>query len=422
MTAQPTTRPDIERDLIDAGPNWIRSIADCAAADDDAVDVRVQKRVLVVATVIAMIIVTPWGLFYIWLGVPVSGAIPLVYVAISFVFLVLARRTRSIGVLLPSQLGMFLILPPLVHISLGGFTNSSGVVMYSTVVPIAALSFANSKRSGLWFLAFAAIVVGLVPFENALKDNAPELSNSVIAAFFAVNIVATAMIGFLSLDIYVRSRNRLASDLAFERARSDSLLLNVLPRPVAKRLRDGEAVIADRHDHVAVLFADIVGFTPLSETMSAEQLVADLNNLFSAFDRCVEIAGVEKVKTIGDSYMAMSGTDGSPADLGAIIALARDFHSCAAVASIGDRSPIEIRCGIDVGPAVTGVIGTTRFIYDVYGATVNMASRMESHGLPGEIQVTERVRDQLSDCFVFEKRGPINIKGVGPTITYLVKA
>lgn len=409
------------RDLIESGPSWIQAVANWATAEGDDSETQVRKRVMVMATVIAMVIVTPWGLFYIGLGLPITGAIPLTYVVISAGILSYAARTKRVNGLLVSQLGMFLVLPMLVHVSLGGFANSSGVAMYSAVLPVGVLSFANAKHSGLWFGAFAAVVLALVPFESALAKRAPELPEAVIGAFFAVNIVTTALITFLSLDVYVRSRNRLAADLAFERERSDRLLLNVLPPPIAQRLKDGETVIADRHDRVAVLFADIVGFTPLSEALDPEELMADLNALFSEMDELAQDAGVEKVKTIGDAFMAMSGADGRATDTRALVDLAIKIQEYSATASIGPRESIEMRCGIDVGPVVAGVIGNSRFIYDVYGDTVNMASRMESHGLPGEIHVTERVRNELDGVHEFTECGPIDIKGIGPTRTYLVK-
>jgi class 3 adenylate cyclase len=195
----------------------------------------------------------------------------------------------------------------------------------------------------------------------------------------------------------------------------------VLPESIAERLKDGEDTIADRHDYVAVLFADIVGFTPLSESLDADELVRDLNAMYSEFDRYAEKHRVEKVKTIGDAFMAMSGTVDHDADTAAVVALAIDMQKFAATSSIGPRHGIELRAGIDVGPVVAGVIGESRFIYDVYGETVNMASRMESHGVPGRVQVTQRVHDELHGEYEFVSRGLIDIKGVGKVHTYLVK-
>lgn len=367
-------------------------------------------------------VVLIWALFYVALGFTRVAAIPLSYVVVTTLSLLYAARTKRVGFLLNSQLAMYLVLPVLVHVGLGGFANSSGVVMYATIGVVGALSFADAKRAGLWFAGYAIAVMALVPFDSRLAASAPHIAPNVIAGFFAVNIVATALITFLSLDLYVRSRNKLARELEYERARSDRLLLNVLPGSIAQRLKDGEQTIADRHDHVAILFVDIVDFTPLSESLEADSLVGDLNALYSEFDRLAITHGIEKVKTIGDAFMAMTGTTGEDADSGALVALAIDMQAYASTASIGSRHGIELRAGIDVGPVVAGVIGQSRFIYDVYGNTVNMASRMESHGVRGKIQVTRSVKDEIGDRFTMMPRGTIEVKGIGSVETFLVTA
>jgi len=367
-------------------------------------------------------IIIAWTLVYVALGFTRTSLIPLFYIVVTTLSLLHAARRKQIRFLLNSQLVMYLVLPILVHISLGGFANSSGVVMYATIGVVGALSFADAKGAGLWFAGFAIAVLVLAPFDSKLAASAPYIAPNVIAGFFAVNIVATALITFLSLDLYVRSRNKLARALEYERSRSDRLLLNVLPESIAQRLKDGEETIADRHDHVAILFVDIVDFTPLSESLEAAELVGDLNALYSEFDRLAIAHGVEKVKTIGDAFMAMTGTTGEGGDSGDLIGLALDMQAFASTASIGSRHGLKLRAGIDVGPVVAGVIGESRFIYDVYGDTVNMASRMESHGVPGRIQVTQNVKDEVGSRYAISPRGTIAVKGIGAVETYLISA
>jgi len=416
--AQPTPGGD----LIDRGPRWLRSLADSAAGPSDGSEARVRKRSLVMTASIGASTIIAWTLVYVALGFTRTSLIPLFYVLVTTLSLLYAARTKQIRFLLNSQLVMYLVLPVLVHISLGGFANSSGVVMYATIGVVGALSFADAKRAGLWFAGFAIAVLALAPFDSRLAASAPYIAPNVIAGFFAVNIVATALITFLSLDLYVRSRNKLADELEYERSRSDRLLLNVLPESIAQRLKDGEETIADRHDHVGILFVDIVEFTPLSESLEAAELVGDLNALYSEFDRLAIAHGVEKVKTIGDAFMAMTGTTDEGGDSGDLIGLALDMQAFASTASIGSRNGIELRAGIDVGPVVAGVIGESRFIYDVYGDTVNMASRMESHGVPGKIQVTQNVKDEVGSRYAISTRGFIDVKGIGTVETYLVSA
>lgn len=390
-------------------------------APGDDQDTRVRKRVVTLTAVIACIVVTPWTIFYYVIGIPQAAVIPTFYVIATALTLAHFARTKNDQILRSSQLFFFLVLPPLVHIALGGFANSSAVVMYASVVPIGALAFAGTRHPVGWFVAFSAIVVGLIPFDDTFKQWAPDIPSPVVTSFFAANIVSTALINFLALLVYVRSRQRLVEELAVERERSDELLLNVLPESVAQRLKDGERPIADRYEDVGVLFADIVDFTPLAEGMTPEELVSDLNGVFSRFDELSVAHGVEKVKTIGDAYMVISGAPDPGPDINVLADLALAMRDAAAEADLGGRRGIRMRFGMDVGPLVAGVIGESRFIYDVYGDTVNTASRMESNGTPDQIQITGRVADRLDDRFLVARHGVVDIKGKGPTETFVLE-
>ena len=186
-------------------------------------------------------------------------------------------------------------------------------------------------------------------------------------------------------DTNARLLDRLMGELDAERARSHALLLNVLPQPIIDRLNSGEQLIADRYDDVAVVFSDFVGFTEISARLPVTTLVSSLNELFSAFDRACATFGVEKIKTIGDAYMAAAGLPGSSSDhVGAAADLALAMR--AAVADAGP--PWQVRIGLHSGPVVAGVIGTSKFVYDLWGDAVNVASRLETTALPGRIQVS----------------------------------
>jgi len=211
------------------------------------------------------------------------------------------------------------------------------------------------------------------------------------------------------------------SMLNTERDRAERLLLNVLPEAIANRLKLGQATIADSFGEVTVLFADIVDFTSLSARISPEQLVNMLNQVFSAFDQLAEKHGLEKIKTIGDAYMIVSGlNDPNPNQAEAVTAMALDMqtelHRLSEITGID----LKVRIGIDTGPVVAGVIGTKKFIYDLWGDTVNTASRMESQGMAGRIQVTQRLYERLKGKYQFEKRGLMQVKGKGEMTTYLV--
>ena len=220
------------------------------------------------------------------------------------------------------------------------------------------------------------------------------------------------------LEDQVRLRTR---ELTEEKQTSDRLLRNVLPGPIAERLKTGESLIVDRFDDVSVLFADIVGFTMLSARTTPEALVTMLNDVFSTFDRLAEQHGLEKIKTIGDAYMVVAGVPQPVADHAiAITHMALDM--IAAIEAYAERhgAPLTIRVGIHTGSVVAGVIGTKKFIYDLWGDTVNTASRMESHGLPGRVHVSEATYQLLAQDFDVEQRAPIDVKGKGAMQTYLV--
>lgn len=398
------------------------TVASAGFSVDDDDSRRMEKSALTFTALFTVVVVTPWAVFYYAAGIPAAAAIPTVYVVATVAGLAHLRATRDDRLFRSSQMAMFLVLPPLVHVALGGFANSSGVILFSVVAPVGALSFTRVRRPSLVFAAFVTIVIAMVPIEATLQASAPFVEPWIVTTFFAINIVSVSTIMFFAMATYVRSRNRLADALADERDRSDRILRNVLPDAVADRLVAGEHPIADRYDMVGVLIADIVDFTSLSESMSAEELVHDLNELLGAFDALAEQVGVTKVKTIGDAYLAITGTADGAADLGALADFAIGMRGIAATHSIGERTGIDLRIGIDAGPIVAGVIGESRFLWDIYGETVNTASRMESTGLPGTIQMTDRVATLLTGDFETRPRGVIDVKGMGPVHTSFLEA
>jgi len=236
----------------------------------------------------------------------------------------------------------------------------------------------------------------------------------------AINLVALAIVALL-LDSFVLRLNlalfREKRLVEFERARADRVLYNALPVSIADELKNNNVVKAEKFPEMAVLFVDIAGFTRFSATRAPDEVVQVLNELFSEFDQLVDQYGVEKIKTIGDAYMVVGKRN-----LRGVVRLATEF--LVAVENYNRRRQfnLAIRCGVHVGPTVAGVIGLKRFLYDVWGDAVNVASRMESTGIPGRVQVSEDVYRQLGGEFEFESRGEIDIRGKGPMHTYLLVA
>jgi class 3 adenylate cyclase len=316
--------------------------------------------------------------------------------------LVLVRRRWPLGVLLASS------------VILQVYYLSDYTSIYPAVPLSVALATAWAAGHRRWSLLVAAwYVLGPLAYAVALSQEVRTplrlLGDAVTnAAMFAAVLV---------LGEAVRSRRALAA----EQERSERLLLNVLPAPIATRLKAGEEVIADAFPDVTVLFADLVDFTRRSQRTGPAQVVATLNDLFSAFDQLAQRHGLEKIKTIGDAYMVAGGLpDPRPDHAEAIADMALAMQAEVARHTDPSGQPLQVRIGIDTGPVEAGVLGTSKFSYDLWGNTVNTASRMESHGIPGCIQVTARTYQRLRDSYRFQRRGPIQVRGMGEMVTYFL--
>jgi adenylate cyclase len=281
------------------------------------------------------------------------------------------------------------------------------------------LLFLGRREAVSWFAAFIVTVAAAAAVDPLIVNRTADIPRTINILFFALNVLGVTGTCYVLLQYFVHERERIAAALADERERSERLLLNVLPEPIATRLKSGEELIADGVSEVGVLFADIAGFTPMAETMPPEEVVRLLDEIFSTFDGLAERHHLEKIKTIGDAYMVASGLlEPDPNHAGNLARMALAMRD--EIAARTDGEAIALRIGIDIGPVVAGVIGRSKFIYDLWGDTVNTASRMESHGATGAIHVTDRARARLASEFLFEDRGEIDIKGKGRMHTYLL--
>jgi len=394
-----------------------------AADPADSDELRLQKTLMVSGSTMIAIAGFLWALTYFAFGEFVAGAIPLSYTIISSISIVIYGLTRRFEFFRFSQLLLILMLPFLLMIALGGFVNSSAVILWALLSPLGALLFSEPKRAPWWFMAYAFLVVlsGLLqPFARATNN----LSPTVITIFFVMNIVAISAIAFVLLYYFVYQNNAFLKLLRIEQDKSERLLLNILPAEIAEILKVENRVIADSYESVSIMFADLVGFTPMTAEMEPEKMVELLNEVYSHFDELAERHGVEKIRTIGDNYMVASGVPSPREDhADALASMALEMRAYLVDFKDGDGKRLRFRIGINSGPLVAGVVGQKKFQYDVWGDTVNVASRMESQGVPDHIQVTATTRDLLKDEFLFERRGILEIKGKGKMETwYLVAA
>lgn len=239
--------------------------------------------------------------------------------------------------------------------------------------------------------------------------------------FFLVAAVILGMFASYSIERFSRRAWLAQRDAEVEHEKSERVLFNVLPEPIAQRLKEGEGPIAEAFPEATIVFVDLVDFTNLSSSLDPRRLVGLLNRLFTEFDRIAEAHGIEKIGTSGDSYMAVAGVPVPVDDHAERIAEAALAIRDRIATREGDID-VQVRIGIATGPVVAGVIGEKKLYYDLWGNPVTIASRMQAHGLPGEIQVTEAVRDALEGRYVFEERGVIDVKGVGEMRTWLLVA
>ena len=302
-----------------------------------------------------------------------------------------------------------------------GLGSAFHVYLYGSVMLCFLLNIPIKIKFIFGFLTCAIIVflLGFAPRECSIDHIGPD----VIAAFEIFNSLNLVTMSMGCCFFYHMAVTQAKSNLSNEYKRSESLLHNILPPPIAKRLKNEEANIADGFPACSVLFADIVGFTVMSQQLSPNKLVAMLNDIFSSFDRLAKAHGLEKIKTIGDAYMVASGIPDHDGEHAQKIA---DFAIDMKAFMHGYRQEkglnISIRIGVHSGPAVAGVIGQNKFIYDIWGDTVNTAARMESHGQPGEIHISNLTKELLGNDYQFEDVGEQDIKGKGIMRTWLLKS
>jgi class 3 adenylate cyclase/uncharacterized membrane protein (DUF2068 family) len=400
----------------------------CDASDDP--DTAIRKRTLTIAATIVSLLAVAWTGTFLVLDRPLAAAIPLSYQIISVIGLIGLWRTKRFDLFRAVQLSFMLVLPFLLQWVLGGFEQSSAVSLWALVAAFGAVYFLDARRSVPWFLAYIGLVVVSGVLDPFLAARAEPLPDGVRTMFWVLNMGSVAAVTYVLLQYFVRDRER-------ARAASDALLLNILPRAIAERLKEVDARdrhdpamatdhpahgalpdvrgsrIAEAHPDVTVLFADIVEFTPFAERAGPDAVFELLDRVFTAFDALVDEFGLEKIKTIGDAYMVAGGLPTArPDHAEAVASMAlRMLDEAAAWRTAG--VPVRLRIGIESGPVIAGVIGRRKFIYDLWGDTVNTASRMESYGEPDAIVLGPRAARRLAGSFRVVDRETIQVKGKG---------
>lgn len=377
------------------------------------------RRFLLISTAVLIALGSFWSVYAVLTDRTPLLIADLILIGIGVLALILVRSgwiTSAIHLILISLL---LWIPMMAYYVSGSGVNNNGAVHYWLFVYIVGLHFVlfDVTRVIQTFYIATAILIFVV-IEYNLIPLAPAYGFPEHDTLFGHGLT----LGLVLISIAIIMRTYIADLAAAEHEardanhRSEQLLHSVLPRSIVRRVRTHGTTFTQRVDSCSVLFADIVGFTPMASRLSAEELVGLLNTVFSRFDRLAERHGVEKIKTIGDGYMAACGLPEH-----------RDDHAIRTVrlaqemlAAVGDFDDLEVRIGINSGPVLAGIIGQSRIAFDLWGETVNVASRMESHGAAGKIQVTESTFSLLPDDFAFDQPREIQVKGKGLVKVYLL--
>lgn len=367
-----------------------------------------------------------WLSIYWSLGLRFSTSIPLAFLFLSAGNMFFFMKSRKLGLFCATQLTMFLFTPFVMQWSIGNFVNASGVSLWALLAPVGAIVILGTRDSMPWFIAYIFMTAMSGFFDYSLPMDSKQLDQKTVAIFFVLNFVSISAMVYVLLWYFSREKSKLraaveaqTSAVSLEKELSERLLLNILPQPIADRLKRQETNIADGHADVTVMFADIVNFTHMSEEMSPNETVQLLNNVFSEFDVLAEKYGIEKIKTIGDAYMAAGGLHSGAAQyVDSMADMTIDMQSFVSQYTAANGQKLSLRIGMATGPVVAGVIGRRKFSYDLWGDTVNVASRMASEAQPGQTQVDLVTFRRLHNRYRFDQVQQIHVKGKGPMQVY----
>lgn len=388
---------------------------------------KLHRDLLIFACAFMNLAVMLWLAIYWVMGLNFSTNVPLAYQLVSVASLLHFWKSRNFRVFRFIQLSLFLFVPFIMQWSIGSSVTSSGVMLWALLAPIGALVVSGWRDSIPWFISYIAMTVISGFFDYYLGSGSNSgIPMKTIGFFFALNFGVMSSILYFLVRYFViemeKIKQRLDQEhllLLEEQKKSERVLLNVLPASIAQRLKNQQGLIANGHADVTVMFADLVNFTQLTESLSPEQMVGLLNTIFSGFDGLCEKYGVEKIKTIGDAYMAVGGLNRENSNYtGDIADLALEMREFVLNHPDLSRFKMDIHCGIATGPVVAGVIGTKRFIYDLWGDTVNIASRLTDEAIDGVIQVDKTTYNRIRHGYAFKPPAAIVLKGKGETVMY----
>lgn len=380
---------------------------------EDTDDVRSEKAAIFLVSMSCCLAGFVWtGMYLLAFGPGVTAALPLAFVAIVGSSLVLAHLRRNHVIAIYTQIACIIYITTLIQWSIGDVFDSGFVMAWAFMGPLIALMFFSVRQAVIWQSLFVFNILITVRLDDFFSSHAEVVTQSWSLFFFAMNLGFASTVVFTFATFFV-------SNALNEKKKADRLLRNILPEKIAQTLKSRSGVIADKHENVSVLFADIVDYTKFSSSKDPASVVTTLNEIFTRFDVLANKRGLEKIKTIGDAYMLAGGLTADGQDQALEVAkIALEMMEAIDLVENEDGENFSLRIGIDVGPVVAGVIGNHKFAYDLWGDTVNVASRLEAIAQSGRIHVSSQFRNQLENDFEFENCGRVALKGKGNMETY----
>jgi class 3 adenylate cyclase len=419
---------------------WLTNLGQRVISSEDSEQQKLNKTLAIFASGLMGFGAMLWLAIYWAMGIKFSATVPLIYLAVSAGSLGLYLWRRNFELFRFIQVSLFLFVPFIMQWSIGSYVSSSGVMLWALLAPVGVMIFQGPRDSLPWFFAYIVMTGVSGFFDYYLSEGVQQgVTMQSVAVFFSLNFAAVSTIVYLLISYFVNQRDKLQARideqyklLQAEQEKSERLLLNILPGPIAQRLKEQHTTIADGFSDVTVMFADIINFTRLSEEMPPKFMVTLLNEVFSHFDQLAEKHGLEKIKTIGDAYMVAGGLDEHHQSAGAVLS-DRDYCSsiCAMATEMREymetlsgirRARLQIHVGIGTGPVVAGVIGMKKFIYDLWGDTVNIAARVTEQAGPSMILVDATTYRRVRNEFDFEGPQTVHVKGKGEITVYRLLA
>jgi adenylate cyclase len=423
--------------LIEPDPRPVRGlsllerIGRSAVDETDSEELRLRKTLLIFASGLMNLAAIVWLAIYWVMGLKLPTTIPLLYQALSAIILVFYLKTRNFNLFCFAQLSLFLFAPFVIQWTIGSFVSSSGIVLLALLAPIGAMVVLGARESVPWFVAYVVLTVlsGVFDYFSTRGELGGDarVDMRTVAVFFVLNFTILSSIVYLLLRYFVQQKDNFQAELSHqhdlvreEQQKSEQLLNTILPTHIAERLkRDMHVTIADNFADVTVMFADIVNFTVLAEQRPPKEVVTFLDGVFTRFDELAEKHRVDKIKTIGDAYMVAGGLSGEAANyFDAVAEMALEMLDLAHSDDTMKSYNVAFHIGIATGPAIAGVIGAKRFIYDLWGDTVNVASRITAEAPSNQILVDKTTYRRLGSRFQFGQPQELTFKGIGQKTVY----